>query len=158
MEHCYFDTSALVKYYIVETGTRWVRALIDEKDDEQWVNVISTSALTWAEAISAFSRHHRSRIISNSLYTRLVARFLRDGQARYARLPANDAAINLAVELIQRHPLRAYDAVQLATALRLNQVMRENRLPALTFVSADGVLCEAARTEGVSAENPNDHP
>ena len=158
MMHCYFDTSALVKYYIVETGTRWVRAMIDEKDDARWVNVISTSALTWAETVSAFSRHHRSKIISDSLYTRLVARFLRDGQARYARLPANDAAINLAVELIRRYPLRAYDAVQLATALRLNHLMRENRLSPVTFVSADGVLCDAARAEGMSAENPNDHP
>jgi predicted nucleic acid-binding protein len=88
----------------------------------------------------------------------LIARFLRDARSRYTRLPVSDATINLAVELIQRHPLRAYDAVQLATALRLNQVLQDNRLPPLTFVSADEVLCDAARAEGASAENPNDHP
>jgi predicted nucleic acid-binding protein len=158
MAHCYLDTSALVKYYVAEIGTQWVRALIEERDNGQWANVISTSALTWAEAISAFSRHRRSKIISERLYAALIARFLRDGRSRYTRLPAGDAIINLAVELIQRHPLRAYDAVQLATALRLNRVLQDNRLPPLTFVSADGVLCDAARAEGVSAENPNDHP
>ena len=158
MGHCYFDTSALVKYYIVETGTRWVRALIEERDGDQWVNMISTSALTWAETVSAFSKHRRSKLISDSLCARLIARFLRDGRSRYARVPADDTAINLAVELIQHHPLRAYDAVQLATALRLNQVLQDNRLSSVTFVSADDVLCDVARAEGVSAENPNDYP
>lgn len=47
-------------------------------------------------------------------------------------------------------------AVQLATALRLNQVLRENRLPPLTFVSADGVLCDTAEAEGLAAVNPNE--
>ena len=158
MTHCYFDTSALVKYYIVETGTRWIRELIEEKNGDQWVNMIFTSALTWAEAVSALSKHRRSSFISDGLCTRLIARFLRDGQSRYARLPADDAAINQAVELIQRHPLRAYDAVQLATALRLDRVLRDNRLSPVTFVSADEALCEAARAEGMSAENPNDYP
>lgn len=58
----------------------------------------------------------------------------------------------------EKRSLRVCDAVQLATALRLNQVLRENRIPPLVFVSADGVLCDAARAEGVSAENPSDHP
>lgn len=153
--HYYFDTSALVKYYVFETGTQWVKALIDERSDDQWVNVISTSILTWAEAISAFSKLRRSQIISNSLYARLIARVLRDGQSRYTRLPVNDDAIQLAVELIQRHPLRAYDAVQLASALRLNQVMLENDLPPLTFASADETLCKAADAEKLAATNPN---
>jgi predicted nucleic acid-binding protein len=158
MAHCYFDTSALVKYYIVETGTRWVRVLIEERNGDQWVNTISMSALTWAEAVSALSKHRRSKFISDSLCTRLIARFLRDGRSRYTRLLADDAAINLAIELIQRHPLRAYDAVQLATALRLDQVLQDNRLLPVTFVSADEALCEVARAEGMSAENPNDYP
>lgn len=156
MAHYYFDTSALVKYYVIETGTQWVRELIEERSNDKWINVISTSALTWAEAISAFARRQRNKDISTGLYAALIARFLRDGRARYARLPVNDAAINLAVELIQRHPLRAYDAVQLATALRLNQVMHENWLPPLTFVSADAVLCQTAEAEGITAVNPNE--
>jgi len=53
------------------------------------------------------------------------------------------------------YPLRAYDAVQLATALRLNSVMLENELPPLTFVSADEILCEAAEAENIASVNPN---
>ncbi len=158
MADYYFDTSALVKYYVTETGTQWVRELIQESDNGRWANVILTSALTWAEAVSAFSRLHRGKVIPGGLYRRLIAAFLRDGRSRYVRQPVNDATINQAVELIQRHPLRAYDAVQLATALRLDRVLRDNRLPPVTFVSADGVLCDVARAEGLIAENPNDHP
>lgn len=156
MTHYYFDTSALVKYYIFETGTQWVKALIEKKNAGQWANVLSTSALTWAETISAFSKRHRSKDISPRLYTALIDRFLVDGRTHYSRLPVDDATINLAVELIQSHPLRAYDAVQLATALRLNQILLENHLSPLTFVSADAVLCQSAAAEGLAMVNPNE--
>ena len=157
MSSFYFDSSALVKYYIIESGTAWVRNLIDSRLDEQWAHAISTSALTWAEVISAFARRHRMGDISTHLYKALTARFLQEARLRYGRLRVNDAVIEAAVKLIQRHPLRAYDAVQLATALILNSTLIADKLPPLTFVSADDILCEAARAEGLPAENPNEH-
>ncbi len=157
MASFYFDSSALVKYYIIESGTEWVRNLIDDRVGEKWANTISTSALTWAEVISAFAKRHRMGDISTHLYRALTARFLREARLRYGRLKVNDAVIEAAVELIQCHPLRAYDAVQLATALILNSALIADKLPPLTFVSADNVLCEAARAEGLPTENPNEY-
>jgi predicted nucleic acid-binding protein len=157
MASFYCDSSALVKYYIVESGTEWVRSLIDSRPDDEWANSIFTSALTWAEVISAFAKRHRMGDISTHLYRALTARFLREARLRYGRLRVNDALIDLAVELVRRHPLRAYDAVQLATALLLNRSLLADELPSLTFVSADDVLCEAARAEGLPAENPNEY-
>ena len=157
MASFYFDSSALVKYYIIESGTEWVRNLIDGRLGEEWANTISTSALTWAEVISAFAKRHRMGDIGTHLYKALTARFLQEARLRYGRLRVNDAVIDVAVELIQRHPLRAYDAVQLATALILNSALIADKLPSLTFVSADNVLCEAARAEGLPAENPNEY-
>lgn len=157
MASFYFDSSALVKYYIIEAGTAWVQNLIDSRLDEEWAHTISTSALTWAEVISAFARRHRRGEIATHLYRALTARFLREARFRYGRLRVNDAVIEAAVELIQRHPLRAYDAVQLATALILNSALIADKLPSLTFVSADDALCEVARMEGLPAENPNEH-
>ena len=157
MASFYFDSSALVKYYIIESGTEWVRNLIDGRLVEEWANTIPTSALTWAEVISAFAKRHRMGDISTHLYRALTARFLREARLRYGRLRVNDAVIEAAVDLIQRHPLRAYDAVQLATALILNSTLIADKLPPLTFVSADDTLCEAARAEGLPAENPNEH-
>jgi hypothetical protein len=155
MADYYFDTSALVKYYVKETGAQWVRGLIQTRRNGRWANVISTSALTWAEAVSAFSRLHRSKVMPDDLYERLIEAFLADGRTRYSRLPVDNATISQATGLIQRHPLRAYDAVQLATALRLDRVLRDNRRPPVTFVSADGALCDVAEAEGLAAVNPN---
>jgi hypothetical protein len=61
-----------------------------------------------------------------------------------------------AVELIGRCRLRAYDAIQVATAVVINQT--QSGLPPLSFVSADDELLLAARAEGLATENPNLHP
>ena len=157
MASFYFDSSALVKYYIIESGTEWVQSLIDSRLDDEWANTISTSALTWAEVISAFAKRHRMGDVSTHLYKALTARFLQEAGLRYGRLRVNDAVIEAAVELIQCHPLRAYDAVQVATALLLNRRLLADKLPPLIFVSADDLLCETARAERLPAENPNEY-
>ena len=54
--------------------------------------------------------------------------------------------------LTQQHRLRAYDAVQLATAIAAAAV-----LPGLAFVAADNDLLDAAQAEGLTAENPNNY-
>jgi predicted nucleic acid-binding protein len=63
--------------------------------------------------------------------------------------------IDRAVSLTQKHKLRGYDAVQLATALVANGVLTTAGLAHLTFVAADDDLVVAARAEGMAAENPN---
>jgi hypothetical protein len=46
----------------------------------------------------------------------------------------------------------------LAAALLLRDHLVAARLPAPIFVSADANLCAVARTEGLTAENPNEYP
>jgi hypothetical protein len=60
--------------------------------------------------------------------------------------------------LAERHPLRGYDAVQLAAALAVHRPRAAALLPALTFVCADARLNAAATAEGLTVEDPNDHP
>lgn len=60
--------------------------------------------------------------------------------------------------MIDRHPLRAYDAVQLASALRASRALQAARLPPLLFLSADDRLTAAATHEGLATDNPNAHP
>ncbi len=155
MSQFYFDSSALVKYYLVEPGTSWVRSTIERRTNLNWEHEITASILSIVEVISAFAKHRRAKNISSGLYASVISRFLREGRQRCKLLSAGEPVVDLAAQLIQRHPLRAYDAVQLATALRLNQVMRDNLLPPLTFVSADEVLCQVAEAEGLAAVNPN---
>lgn len=61
--------------------------------------------------------------------------------------------------LIKRYvQVRAYDAVQLASAITANRALHAARRSRLTFVSADDRLVKAAAAEGVIVDNPNDHP
>lgn len=153
MSSLYLDSSALVKYYIAETGSRYVRELMDSSG-----NQINISQLTIVEVAAAVEKRRRVKEINERHRVRTLARFGIDYRRRYQIVRVSDQILELAVALTGRHPLRAYDAVQLATALRVDQVLQDNRLPPVAFVSADEVLCDAARAEDMSAENPNDYP
>ncbi len=49
------------------------------------------------------------------------------------------------------------DAVQLATALELENRFASRKLASITFISADNQLNQAAQNEGLTVDNPNNH-
>jgi hypothetical protein len=59
--------------------------------------------------------------------------------------------------LALQHPLRAYDAVHLATAWLANQELVRTGKPPLTFVCADDRLVAIANATGLLTDNPHDH-
>ena len=63
-----------------------------------------------------------------------------------------------AEDLLERYPLRAYDAVQLASALESNTRLAKAGLSSLVFIAADQRLLTAAGTEGLAIDDPNTHP
>ena len=63
-----------------------------------------------------------------------------------------------AVGLAKLHLLRAYDSVQLATALELQIARRNMNVPLPIFLSADQNLNQAALAEGLLVDDPNRHP
>jgi predicted nucleic acid-binding protein len=63
-----------------------------------------------------------------------------------------------AEDLLEKHPLRAYDSIQLASALESNYRLIGAGLPPLIFVSADNRLLAIAIAEGLTTEDPNAHP
>jgi predicted nucleic acid-binding protein len=67
------------------------------------------------------------------------------------------AIVDSAGALLERHPLRSYDAIHLATALAAQQSFQQRGLTPLTFLSADDRLNEAASAEGLAVDNPNRH-
>lgn len=66
--------------------------------------------------------------------------------------------IERARRLLESYPLRAYDAIQLASALLVNETLLSAALPPLVFLTADERLLITAQTEGLTADNPNAHP
>jgi uncharacterized protein len=57
-----------------------------------------------------------------------------------------------------KHRLRAYDAVQLAVVLEVQRLHRDAGLGPVTLISADQDLNTAATAEGMSVDDPNQHP
>jgi len=86
-----------------------------------------------------------------------LSRFLEDSERLLILLRVDRTVIDQAVTLVLRHRLRAYDAVQLATAIVAKAQLAEHGYPSLTFVTADRDLLGAAGSEGLAVENPLDH-
>ncbi|MCX6100681.1 MAG: type II toxin-antitoxin system VapC family toxin [Candidatus Bipolaricaulota bacterium] len=135
----YLDTSALVKLYVKEAGSAAVRTACDHAD------ALATSRLSYVEAHAAAARRTREGDLSQKAKAQLAENLERDWQ-RYAVVEVTEAVCSVAVELVGRHPLRAADALQLASALFL----RESSGQPILFLCFDERLVAAAQGEGLA--------
>lgn len=150
----YFDSSALVKYYAQEPGTNWVRGLINA----QPVNEIFTALVTGAEIIAAIKRRERGNFISPYDAAIAITAFKSQFRVSFKALRTNDVVVDGAMDLAEKHKLRGYDAIQLASALLIEARMTTQGVGPLTLISADGELNQAAQAEGLLTDDPNLHP
>jgi predicted nucleic acid-binding protein len=153
----YFDSSAMVKHYISERGSEWVSSLIEAKMDEKPQNLIAMAEIGEVEVAAALAKRRRMKEISAAQQRMGLATFLLHCAQWYQVVQMDSMIVKLAIDLTQRHLLRGYDAIHLATAIIFNRALVENGLPSLTFISADDVLCKAAKGEDLPTENPNDY-
>ena len=136
----FLDASALVKRYIREPGSAAVRSLLRRR------RTLAVSAVSAVEVPSALWRRARLGDLSTELARRFADQLPFDLEAMDV-VEVRAPVLELAAQLVEQHPLRADDAIQLASALRL---AREARL-ALTFACSDGPLRDAATAEGIKA-------
>ena len=146
MSSVYLDTSALLKFYIEEDGTDRVTHVVEDAEDGHAFIL----DLTPVEARSAIRRREREGDIVASDADRVLRQIEDDASSLFLVQPSTSAVMEEAARLIDRHPLRAYDALQLAGCL----VVRHGMPEPVTFVCADTRLCEAAGQEGLEALNP----
>jgi predicted nucleic acid-binding protein len=144
---CFLDSSALVKYYVTEPGSAWVRQQVDEE------TLVVLAEITIAEVAAALGILQRQNYISAEHRQQFWDRFERDCVDRYDLIPVGLDVIYAAAFLCAKHPLKAYDAVQLAAALTLKRILTEQDIP-LVFVSGDTTLVVAAQTEELTVDNP----
>ena len=149
----YLDTSAIAKRYVFESGSQWIIQLFDAVPR----HLLYTSRVTHVEVVSAISRRRRARTIPPGVFEGGIARFQDDLHNRFSVISVEEAIIESAALLAKSHALRAYDAVQLASALSVQRERRKYHLPPITFVSADGDLNKVAILQGLTVENPNDY-
>ena len=109
----YLDTSALVKLYVLETGSSAVRAL------SRRAEAIATSEVAYAESRAGFARLLRDGGTSRRQHERRVMRLNQDWE-HYLRVELNPETTRHAGELAEIHALRGFDAIHLASALWLS--------------------------------------
>ncbi|MFI4991797.1 MAG: type II toxin-antitoxin system VapC family toxin [Solirubrobacterales bacterium] len=112
------DSSALVKLYADEAGHREIRAL----------DSLVVSALARVEVASALWRKTRTGELGESEASTLVGAFEldfhgdADSDPRFAIVRLTEAVLVTAAQEAARHGLRAYDAIQLASAIAVRQL------------------------------------
>jgi predicted nucleic acid-binding protein len=87
-----------------------------------------------------------------------IGRFEREFSNRYLLVETTPQIVQRAMTLAKKHILRGYDAVQLASAIQANQDRISIGGAPLVFISADNHLNVAAAAEGLTVDNPNNHP
>ena len=152
MADYFFDSSALVKAYIAEAGTNWVRVILDDPRHR-----ISISALAEVEVISALTRRFNEGDLTRDELEQTCDELSQDC-ATYFVVDVTSQILEASVANARNHSLRAYDAVQLASATALSTALLvQGNAVEFILVSADNALNDAARREGLQVENPNSH-
>ena len=142
----YFDTSALLKRYVNEAGSAWVRATFEAPETD-----IIVSQLTLVEAVAALARRAKGGAFRPGDAARVMQQLEADFHNRFLVIEVHSQLIVKAVELAKQRALPGYDALQLATALTVRSLMAPTMI---TFVAADAELDTAAALEGLPNIDP----
>jgi hypothetical protein len=138
----YFDASALVKRYVDEAGRREVLRLLRRYE-------VVTSAIVPIEIRSAMRR----RVAEGTLDERRVPEILKrvaTERGFWALIDVSRDVLAAAETLVATHPLRALDALHVASAqLFAGRIA----MPDLVFVSADARQTAAAAAVGITTKH-----
>lgn len=149
----FLDSSGLVKRYVTEIGSPWVRDLnAPAAGHSRYI-----AQITGAEMVAAVTRRRNRGDLTPAEAATALTDIQDDFERDYLPLEVTLPRVREAMSLAERHGLRGYDAVQLAMALFLRDQCRAAGLADPTLVAADGDMNAAARAEGLTVDDPNDH-
>ena len=114
----YLDTSALVKLYAVEEGREEVERAVEEAER------VATCAVAYAEARAALARKFREGVFSEEEHREAVTALDKDWRTLEV-LSVTENVARFAGDLAERHALRGFDALHLASALLIRAASRE---------------------------------
>jgi predicted nucleic acid-binding protein len=149
----FFDSSALVKRYVNETGSIWVEAITDPRSGAH----VYVAAITGVEVIAALARKQKGNLVNQTDASAAISRFQHDFSNEYRIIDITDAVVSRSMAIARAHALRGYDAVQLGAALEINGRRITLGAGPLTLVTSDNELLTAAAAEGLLTDDPNNH-
>ena len=136
----YFDSSALVKRLVHESGSELVRALLAEGD-------AATSRYSLIEIISAVARRKREGLLS-SAEVEAIRRDIDIWPRHFLIVEISRAVVEQAQNLLFSHSLRAGDSLQLGSCLVLQRELKSR----ISFICSDSRLLAAAAAEGLDTQ------
>ena len=142
MTFAYFDTSALIKRYVTEPGRRDVLQLLRK-------NECVVSAVLPVEVRSALRRRVTEGTLDATGVARILKRFSAD-RAFWTFVEVSREVLAAAETLCAAHPLRALDAIHVASAQLFTDRIGS---PVFTFVSADTRQTTAAAALGMTTRH-----
>jgi predicted nucleic acid-binding protein len=144
MAFYFFDTSALVKRYHLESGSERVNAIFDDRD-----NVLIISELAIVEMASALQRKRNRSEISLQAMNDALTQFANNVLGDLIVAGFRSGFIQQARDLVLQHGLRTLDALQLTAALGF-------RALSPVFVCADTRLRQAASDVWLAILDPEE--
>ncbi len=124
--------------YVEEIQSLNTRHVVDN------AHVVETSRIAYGEARAAFARRFREDGMTTKVY-RGIVRDLDQDWVNYFIVDVSDHLVKLAGQLAEKHALRGFDAIHLASGL----ILRKQAERAVTFYCFDDRLTLAARNEGL---------
>jgi predicted nucleic acid-binding protein len=147
----YVDSSALVKRYVIETGSVWIQGICDPTAG----HVIVLAHIGLVEIAAALAAKTRQGVLPAPVRDGLLRDLQRDGRDQYWLVDVDQDVIVRAIDLTRRRKLRGYDAVHLACALFLQETLLSHNLSNPIVLPADQELSAAAQAEGLMTDDPN---
>lgn len=135
-----------MKLFIAEPGSDEMVRFASTEDDRNKV----VSALSQVEARSAICRLRQGNSITPAEASSALDALIGE-MKRLIEQPVNPQVLEAANIVIDRHYLRALDAVQLGCAIVARDTLAA---PEMRFIASDESLLSAARAEGFDTWNP----
>jgi len=121
---------------VPETGSAWIQALSAQETG----NSLFIARITWVEVLSALARREREGSLTPTDRTLIIQKFRSDLNDQYPVIEFDAKLAETAGQLVGQYPLRAYDAVQLASVLRIQPAFVTTQSTSLIFLTADNRL------------------
>lgn len=142
------DSSALVKRYVGEQGSKWLRREITRHQ-------VIIAQVTLVEVVAALRKRFRQGDLSEFACYQARKRFITHiARQQFRVIEMSSGIVDEAMRVAFDKDLRAYDAVQLSSALKAVKAVDKMKL---IFITADANLEKAGRAEGLMTDNPLNH-
>ena len=148
----YFDSSALIKHYVHETGSERIEHKL--RDQEKASNPVFTSVLTFAEIQAALSRRAKDNSLEPREYVRARMEFESDWVLGLSPIDLGPGVLSIVRGVVDQFVLKGADVVHLASAIWLRDMATINVREPVSFLTSDKQLAKAAAKSHLEVFNP----